>query len=106
MPLTSHPKAMTREEIAATEQRVQEAIDRAIDVTSQVMPHQEAMASGAIGLFDDRYGNEVSVYTIGDVSKELCSGPHVANTREIGRFTIEKEQAVGAGVRRIRATVS
>ena len=102
----SHPKAMTREEIAATETLVQEAIDRGIDVTSQVMPYQEAMTSGAIGLFDDRYGNEVSVYTIGDVSKELCSGPHVANTREIGRFTIEKEQAVGAGVRRIRATVS
>ena len=56
---------------------------------------------GAIGLFDDRYGNEVSVYKIGDVSKELCSGPHVANTREIGRFRIEKEQAVGSGVRRV-----
>jgi len=101
----SHPKAMTREEIAATETLVQQTIDRGIEVTSRVMPYHEAMASGAIGLFDDRYGNEVSVYTIGDVSKELCSGPHVANTREIGRFTIEKEQAVGAGVRRIRARI-
>jgi len=101
----SHPKAMTREEIAATETLVQQTIDRGIEVSSRVMPYHEAMASGAIGLFDDRYGNEVSVYTIGDVSKELCSGPHVANTREIGRFTIEKEQAVGAGVRRIRARI-
>jgi len=102
----SHPKAMTREEIAAVETLVQDAIDRGIDVTSEVMPYEAARQTGAIGLFDDRYGHEVSVYTIGDVSKELCSGPHVANTREIGRFKIEKEQAVGAGVRRVRATVS
>jgi alanyl-tRNA synthetase len=102
----SHPKAMTKEEIAAVEKLVQESIDRALDVTSEVMPYPAAMKTGALGLFDDRYGTEVSVYTIGDVSKELCSGPHVSNTREIGRFRLEKEQAVGAGVRRIRATVS
>lgn len=102
----SHPKAMTPEEIAAVEKLVQEAIDRGIAVTSETMPYPDAMTSGAIGLFDDRYGTEVSVYTIGDVSKELCSGPHVSNTREIGRFRIEKEQAVAAGVRRIRAKVS
>jgi alanyl-tRNA synthetase len=102
----SHPKAMSKEEIAAAEKLVQEAIDLGIDVISEVMPYEEARKTGAIGLFDDRYGNEVSVYTIGGVSKELCSGPHVANTREIGQFKIEKEQAVGAGVRRIRATVS
>jgi alanyl-tRNA synthetase len=101
----SHPKAMTREEIAAVEKLVQDAIDRGIDVAAEVMPYEEARTTGAIGLFDDRYGNEVSVYTIGDVSKELCSGPHVANTREIGEFRIDKEQAVGAGVRRVRATV-
>jgi alanyl-tRNA synthetase len=102
----SHPKAMTTEEIAAVERLVQEAIDRHIDVTSETMPYQEAIETGALGLFDDRYGTEVSVYTIGDVSKELCSGPHVSNTREIGRFRIDKEQAVAARVRRIRATVS
>jgi len=102
----SHAKAMTKEEIAAVEQLVQDAIDSGIDVTSEVMPYEEAKKTGAIGLFDDRYSHEVSVYTIGGVSKELCSGPHVANTREIGRFKIDKEQAVGAGVRRIRATVS
>ena len=88
------------EEIAAVEKLVQEAIDLGIDVIAEVMPYEEARQTGAIGLFDDRYGNEVSVYTIGGVSKELCSGPHVANTREIGHFRIEKEQAVGAGVRR------
>jgi alanyl-tRNA synthetase len=102
----SHPTTMTKAEIAAVETLVQDAIDRQIDVTSEVMPYQEAMKTGAIGLFDDRYGTEVSVYTIGDVSKELCSGPHVSNTREIGRFKLEKEQAIAAGVRRIRAIVS
>ena len=102
----SHPRAMTGEEIAATEKLVQEAVDRAIAVRSETMSYPDAMKSGAIGLFDDRYGTEVLVYTIGDVSKELCSGPHVSNTREIGRFKIDKEQAVAAGVRRIRATVS
>lgn len=102
----SHPKALTAEEIQSVQAFVQAAIDGAIPVHSEVMPYQEAIQSGAIGLFDDRYGNEVRVYTIGDVSKELCSGPHVANTSEIGRFRIDKEQAVAAGVRRIRATVS
>jgi alanyl-tRNA synthetase len=102
----SHPKAMTRDEIDAVEKLVQEAIDRAIPVTWETMPYPDAMKSGAIGLFDDRYGTDVNVYTIGDVSKELCSGPHVSNTREIGTFRIDKEQAVAAGVRRIRATVS
>ncbi|MGH9347000.1 MAG: alanine--tRNA ligase [Vicinamibacterales bacterium] len=102
----SYPRAMTKEEIALTEQLVQEAIDRAIPVTSRVMAYADAVKSGAIGLFESRYGNDVSVYTIGDVSKEVCTGPHVSNTREIGRFTIVKEQSSSAGVRRIRAVVS
>src|SRR6185295_3916627 len=102
----SFPRAMTKEEIAATEQLVQEAIDRGVDVSSEVMKYPDAMKSGAIGLFEDRYGNDVSVYTIGDVSKEVCTGPHVSNTKEIGSFKIVKEQSSSAGVRRIRAVVS
>jgi alanyl-tRNA synthetase len=97
---------MTKEEIAATEQLVQEAIDRGISVTSEVMKYSDACESGAIGLFEDRYGNDVSVYTIGEVSKEVCTGPHVQNTKEIGSFKIVKEQSSSAGVRRIRAVVS
>ena len=102
----SFPRAMTTEEIADVEKLVQEAIDREIPVTSEVMKYSDVGKSGAIGLFEDRYGNDVSVYTIGEVSKEVCTGPHVQNTKEIGRFKIVKEQSSSAGVRRIRAVVS
>ncbi len=102
----SHPKPMTAEEIAAAEAWVQQAIDEAIPVTTEILPIDEAKAKGAIGLFSDKYGNQVSVYTIGDRSMELCGGPHVKNTEEIGRFKIKKEQSSSAGVRRIRAEVA
>jgi alanyl-tRNA synthetase len=65
----------------------------------------DAQARGAIGLFTDKYGGQVSVYSIGDRSMELCGGPHVRNTTEIGRFKIIKEQSSSAGVRRIRAEI-
>jgi alanyl-tRNA synthetase len=102
----SFPRAMTKDEIAAVEKLVQEAVDRAIPVNCEVMAYPNAVQSGALGLFEDRYGNDVSVYTIGDASKEVCTGPHVSNTREIGRFKIVKEQSSSAGVRRIKAVVS
>jgi alanyl-tRNA synthetase len=102
----SFPRAMTKDEIAAVEKLVQEAVDRAIPVSCEVMTYPDAVGSGALGLFEDRYGNDVSVYTIGDASKEVCTGPHVSNTREIGRFKIVKEQSSSAGVRRIKAVVS
>ena len=85
---------------------MQEAVDRAIPVSCEVMAYPDAIQSGALGLFEDRYGNDVSVYTIGEASKEVCTGPHVSNTREIGRFKIVKEQSSSAGVRRIKAVVS
>jgi alanyl-tRNA synthetase len=102
----SHPKPMSKEEVDTVEKWVQNAIDEHIPVTSEVMPIQDAMEQGAIGLFTDKYGGQVSVYTIGKRSKELCAGPHVANTEEIGRFKIQKEQSSSAGVRRIRAVIS
>jgi alanyl-tRNA synthetase len=101
----SHPKKMTKDEIAAVEKLVQEAIDADLPVTSAVMPYTAAKESGAIGLFEDRYGNDVSVYTIGEVSREVCAGPHVGRTGEIGKFKIQKEEASSAGVRRIKAVV-
>jgi alanyl-tRNA synthetase len=101
-----HPKPMSDDEIAATEAFVQSAIDRALPVSSVTMPFELAKTSGAIGLFEDRYSHDVSVYTIGDVSKEICAGPHVGNTRELGRFKITKEQSSSAGVRRIRAVLT
>src|SRR5260370_38418807 len=91
------------EEIALTGQLVQVAIDRALAVTAAVMTYPEAVKSGAMGLFESRYGNEVSVYTIGHVSKEVCAGPHVSNTKAIGRFKILKEQSSSAGVAPNRA---
>ena len=70
------------------------------------MSLNEAQNSGAIGLFSDKYDSQVSVYKIGDLSMELCGGPHVSNTVEIGKFKIAKEQSSSAGVRRIRAVIS
>lgn len=102
----SHPAPMTKDEIAAVEAWVQKAIDAKLPVTSQSMSLNEAQNSGAIGLFSDKYDSQVSVYKIGDISMELCGGPHVSNTMEIGKFKIAKEQSSSAGVRRIRAVIS
>ena len=62
-----------------------------------------ATAAGAIGLFGHKYGDSVSVYSIGTFSKEICTGPHVTNTKELGTFEVLKEEAISAGVRRIKA---
>ena len=102
----SHPTAMTREQIAAVEQLVQEWIDAGVPVERGILPKEEAHRQGAIGLFDERYSGLVSVYRIGDKSLEFCGGPHVHNTSELGRFKIVKEQSVGAGLRRIRAVLT
>ena len=67
------------------------------------MPPQEAQRLGALGFFEHKYGEKVSVYTIKGFSKEICTGPHVKNTSELGKFKIIKEQAVASGVRRIKA---
>ncbi len=69
------------------------------------MTVDDAKAAGAIGLFESKYGDKVKVYTIGDLSKEICGGPHVKNTKELGDFKIKKEQSSSAGVRRIKAIV-
>jgi alanyl-tRNA synthetase len=69
------------------------------------MSPAEAKKKGAMGIFDKKYGTKVSVYNIGDFSKEICTGPHVKNTKEIGKFKIIKEGSSSAGVRRIKAIV-
>jgi alanyl-tRNA synthetase len=102
----SHPQAMTKDEIAQVEAWVQNAIDAALPVTSESMSLTEAQEKGAMGLFTDKYEGQVSVYSIGDKSMELCGGPHVQNTADIGKFKIQKEQSSSAGVRRIRAVIS
>ena len=95
----------TPEELKAVEQYVNDAIKAAIPVVCEEMPYEEAMARGAIGVFTDKYGEMVKVYTIGDVSCELCGGPHVENTADIQGFKIKKEESSAAGVRRIKAVV-
>ena len=99
----SFGRPMTAEEIAETERLVNEAIQRKLTITCEEMPIEDARKTGAIGLFGDRYGEVVKVYTMGDFSKEICGGPHANNTGELGHFVITKEQSSSSGVRRIKA---
>ncbi len=101
----SHPEKMTAEQIKATEDLVNEKIQEGIDVHYKIMPVDEAIKIGAIGLFDDKYAEKVKVYIMGEFSKEFCGGPHVNNTKEVGHFRILKEEACSSGVRRIKAVV-
>lgn len=105
-------RPMTKEEIQKVEGIVNEKINADLPVTMEVMPLDQAKAEGARALFVNKYGEQVKVYTIGRdtkndwYSKEVCGGPHVQHTAQIGKFKIEKEQSSSAGVRRIRATIS
>lgn len=94
---------LTDEEKKATEDLVNKWISEAIPVTKKEMSKEEAIKSGAECMFIEKYPDVVTVYSIGDVSHELCGGPHVKNTSELGHFKIKKEEASSAGVRRIKA---
>ena len=102
----SHMEKVTEEQLKEVESLVNEQIENGLDVVKQEMSREEAENSGAIGAFGQKYGEQVTVYSIGEFSKEFCGGPHVTNTRDIGRVTIVKEESAGAGVRRIYATIS
>ncbi len=99
----SHPEKMTKEQLKQVEDIVNEQIKRDLPVTCEEMTLEEAKKSGAMGLFENKYGEKVKVYTIGDFSKEICGGPHVTHTGELGHFKIKKEESSSAGVRRIKA---
>lgn len=99
----AHTEKMTEDQIKKVEEIVNEQINKKIDVTMEEMKIEEAEKSGAMGVFKDRYGEVVKVYTIGDFSKEICGGPHVKNTSELGKFKIQKEESSSSGVRRIKA---
>ena len=94
---------LTDEEKQKTEALVNKWINEGLDVTVTEMSKEEAINSGAECMFIEKYPDVVTVYSIGDVSKELCGGPHVKNTSELGKFKILKEEASSAGVRRIKA---
>jgi len=108
----SHPAKMTPEEIAKVEALVNDWIRRDLPMTQEMMPKEKALGLGALGAFGEKYGDTVSVYTITDpasdeiISREFCGGPHVTHTGTIGgTFKIIKEEAISAGIRRIKAVI-
>ncbi|MCF7844649.1 MAG: alanine--tRNA ligase [Kiritimatiellales bacterium] len=106
----SHGEKMTPEQIKLVEELVNKAIETDFPVSYHITDVKGAKEEGAIGVFDERYDNEVKVYVVGNdkmiFSKEICGGPHVARTGMIGSFKIKKEESSSAGVRRIKATIS
>jgi len=102
----SHPEKMTEEQKKQVENFVNEAIQKNIPVVCEEMSLEEAKKQGAMGIFENKYGDKVKVYTIEGYSKEICGGPHVKNTGDIqGVFKIKKEESSSAGVRRIKAVI-
>jgi alanyl-tRNA synthetase len=106
----SHSEKMTPEQIENVEDLVNAAIAANMDVVREEMTIEEARKKNVMGVFDAKYGKIVSVYSIGDdnarlVSREICGGPHVQKTGELGHFKIQKEESSSAGVRRIKAVL-
>lgn len=102
----THPQKMTDEQIHLVEDQVNEQIFNGLHVHIENMSKEEAMSSGAMALFDEKYGDVVRVVSVGDYSKELCGGCHVSNSAQIGLLKIISEESVGSGVRRIEAVTS
>ena len=101
----SFDRKLTDEELKEVERLVNVAIAANVPVVCEEMTVEEAKASGAIGLFGDKYGERVKVYTVEGFSKEICGGPHASRSGELGKFIIKKEEASSAGVRRIKAVL-
>jgi len=99
----SFDRKLEESELKKVENLVNEKIKRSLKVKKEEMGVNEAKKSGALGVFEHKYGGKVFVYSIGNFSKEICSGPHVSNTNELGKFKIIKQQSIGSGVRRIKA---
>jgi len=101
----SFDRKLTDKELKQVEELVNQKIVESIPVACETMSPQEAKKQGATGVFDSKYGDKVTVYSAGNFTKEICAGPHVENTSEIGNFKIKKEEASSAGVRRIKAVI-
>lgn len=99
----SHSQKVTPEQLKQVEEIVNQQIKRGLPVSFVAMSFQEAVDGGALAFFGERYPEKVKVYSVGDFSKEICAGPHVENIKELGKFSIMKEEASSAGVRRIYA---
>lgn len=102
----SHGEKMTDDEKEAVEKYVNEAIQADTDISCEETTVEDAKNQGAIGLFGDKYGEKVKMYTMGEFSREICGGPHAKRTGELGTFKIKKEQASSRGVRRIKAVLN
>ena len=98
-------RKLTKEELQKVEDWVNERIKEGLPVKREEMTLDEAKKKGAQGVFESKYGEKVFVYTIGNKSIEICGGPHVSNTKELGKFKIIKEESSAAGVRRIKAVL-
>lgn len=101
----NYPQKLSTDQLKKVEELVNQKIQEGLTVEVCQMSPDEALKQGAIGLFGHKYGKIVTVYKIGDFSKEICTGPHVGNTKEIGIFKIQKESAISAGTRRIKAVL-
>ncbi|MDD5144941.1 MAG: alanine--tRNA ligase [Candidatus Pacebacteria bacterium] len=102
----SHPQKMTEDEIKKVEELVNEKIKENIPVVCREMSLEEARKKGMMGIFESKYGEKVKTYMIEEFSKEICGGPHVKETGELGNFKILKEESSGAGIRRIKAVLN
>jgi len=96
-------RKLTDKELKSVEEEVNSAIKKALAVKRSEMSVEEAKKHGAQAMFSEKYGEKVSVYSIGNYSVEICAGPHVKNTKELGKFKIIKEESIAAGIRRIKA---
>ncbi|MEK6951410.1 MAG: alanine--tRNA ligase, partial [Nanoarchaeota archaeon] len=96
-------RRLTKEELSEVERIVNKKINEGLDVKMEEMRYKEAVKRGFRGVFEGKYPEVVSCYSIGGFSKEICSGPHVSNTKELGKFKIIKEESSSGGVRRIKA---
>jgi alanyl-tRNA synthetase len=99
----NYPEKLTPEQLKAVEDLVNEQISRDLPVICEEMSIEDAKKTNAIGIFDNKYGERVKVYSIGDFSKEICGGPHATRTSELGHFKIVKEESSSRGIRRIKA---
>ncbi len=98
-------RKLTKKEITAVEDMVNAQIEKGLSIERKEMTVEEAKKIGAQAVFEHKYGERVSVYTMGNFSVEICGGPHVVNTEELGRFKITKEESIAADVRRIKAAL-
>jgi alanyl-tRNA synthetase len=101
----SFPRKLTDKEKKEIEDLINKQISRNLPVSFVEMPYEKAIKTGALSYFRERYPSIVKVYSVGDFSKEICTGPHIKNTKELGKFKIIKEESVSAGVRRIKAVL-